>query len=193
MGRRYGLTNAEANAAAKKHSEPCPLSSCGSKKTYVVGLSFGGYSGCHDCGHKWGWHNAAGTSVSRAKFEERAEKDRNEWAAKAARSRRLEAPGEGTEMAAKKTRSGKGARGAKAKSKKTGDGAPRKTFASVIKGMLEKNPKVTDEAVVAACRKAFPDAAKPREAKDVQWYRAKLGIKNPAKKAPAKAKKTKKK
>jgi hypothetical protein len=113
------MTNAEANAAAKKHSDPCPLSSCGSKKTYVVGLSFGGYSGCHDCGHKWGWHNAAGTSVSRAKFEERARANREEWGRKAARSRRLEAPGEGMEMATKKAarKTKKGARGAKAKSK----------------------------------------------------------------------------
>ncbi len=150
------MTNAEVSAAVKKHRKACPK--CGSVETYVAG-GVGSYHGCHSCGKKWGWSNAAGTKVSRAKYEERVEKERGVWRAKATRSWRLDAPGEETDMAkAKKVK--KSARGGKATkkaaAKRTSGSSKKLTVVAYVLSMLAKNPKLTAEQFVVGVRKQFP-------------------------------------
>jgi hypothetical protein len=117
---KYGLTAADL----AKFREACPK--CGSARTYQVSTGLG-HSGCHECGHEWGWRDGRGSSVSRARYKQLVEEERSRWDARASRTRMLER-GDG-DMAKVKAKGLK----AKAKAKTGGKKSPAKRDSRIPK------------------------------------------------------------
>lgn len=143
------LLGEKANAA-------CPK--CESHVTYCIALAGRAEKyGCRSCGHEWA-NQAALDSAQRKKVTVMT---KVKTAAKKAVEKTLTKKPV-TKKATKKTARTDG-----------------KTIASVIAAELKKNAAVETADVLAAVKKAFPNAATTPSC--VSWYRWKLGIKKPIK------------
>ena len=107
--RRDGMTDSEYRSYLKSFRLPCPKEDCDGYACTSV-LSWGGYCECNDCGHKFGWVDGRGSSVTREQYKRLAEQGQNKLAS---RSAGMSCPAEEDEMA-------KGKKKGKSAAKKSG-------------------------------------------------------------------------
>ncbi len=173
-GRKDGMSTAEYNKYVKSYQTPCPKESCDGTACYSD-LGWGKFFQCHKCGKTFGYQDGRGSSISKQAYDALATRAKS----RPAKGAGMSCPAEEAGMA-KVTK-----KGAKAKKKSSKKKAVKKGagVGGLVVKMLTANPNISNDEVLAAVKKEFPEASTSNS--NISWYRWKNGIPAPKKEKSA--------